>query len=78
VGARDHRLCLQGLAGTELCFQLGILSGMPRYFFHIHYDKDQPDLEGEELPDMQAAWKEATVMAGQTIQSIDGNLKPWA
>ena len=55
----------------ELCFRLGILSGMPRYFFHIHHDKDQPDLEGEELP-----WKEATVMAGQTIQSIDGKLKP--
>ena len=60
----------------ELCFRLGILSGMPRYFFHIHHDKDQPDLEGEELPDMHAAWKEATVMAGQTIQSIDGKLRP--
>jgi hypothetical protein len=55
---------------------------MPRYFFHVyhvyHVYHDQPDLdyEGEELPDKHAAWKEATVMAGQTLQGLDGNLKP--
>ena len=32
--------------------------------------------EGEELPDMHAAWKEATVIAGKTIQNIDGKLRP--
>ena len=28
---------------------------MPRYFFHIHDDLDCPDLEGSELPDLDAA-----------------------
>jgi hypothetical protein len=49
---------------------------MPRYFFHILHDTDQQDLVGEELPDMHAAWKEATVTAGKAIQHIDGKLSP--
>ena len=49
---------------------------MPRYFFHIHHNGAQIDSEGEELPDKLAAWKEATVTAGQLIQSIDGKLEP--
>jgi hypothetical protein len=49
---------------------------MPRYFFNIRHDTDQPDFEGEELPDMHAAWKEATVTAGQAIRNIHGKLKP--
>ena len=36
----------------------------------------EPDEEGEELPDMQAAWREATVTAGQIIQDLDGKLRP--
>jgi hypothetical protein len=49
---------------------------MPRYFFDIHHDVIQIDREGEELPDQHAAWKEATVMAGQILQGLDGRLKP--
>lgn len=49
---------------------------MPRYFFNIYHDRTQLDFEGEELPDMHAAWKEATVTAGQIIQGIDGRLRP--
>jgi hypothetical protein len=49
---------------------------MPRYFFHVYHDQSELDYEGEELPDEHAAWKEATVMAGQTLQSLDGKLKP--
>lgn len=49
---------------------------MPRYFFHVYHDKPQIDYEGEELPDKYAASEEATVMAGQTLQSIDGKLQP--
>jgi hypothetical protein len=45
---------------------------MPRYFFHVYHDQSELDYEGEELPDKHAAWKEATVMAGQTLQSLDG------
>jgi hypothetical protein len=49
---------------------------MPRYFFHVYHDLPELDYEGAELPDKHAAWKEATVMAGQTLQDLDGNLKP--
>jgi hypothetical protein len=49
---------------------------MPRYFFHIHHNGAQMDRDGEELPDKDAAWKEATLTAGQMLQSIDGRLEP--
>ena len=49
---------------------------MPLYFFNVHHDVSQHDEEGEDLPDKHAAWKEATVMAGQMLQNIDGRLKP--
>jgi hypothetical protein len=50
--------------------------GMPRYFFDVHHDTVQADLEGEELPDKHAAWREGTVIAGQILQDIDGKLRP--
>ena len=34
------------------------------------------DHDGEELPDKHAAWREATVTAGQIMQDIDGKLQP--
>jgi len=49
---------------------------MPRYFFHITHERIEIDREGEELPDEHAAWKEATVTAGQMLQGIDGKLAP--
>lgn len=49
---------------------------MPRYFFDVHHDTIQIDREGEDLPDKHAAWKEATITAGQILQSLDGKLKP--
>lgn len=49
---------------------------MPRYFFHIIHERTEIDYVGEELPDKHAAWKEATVTAGQMLQGIDGKLKP--
>jgi hypothetical protein len=49
---------------------------MPRYFFHVYHDRAELDFAGEELPDKHAAWHEATVMAGQTLQSLDGKLTP--
>jgi hypothetical protein len=52
---------------------------MPRYFFHVYHEQPEIDQEGEELPDKHAAWKEATVMAGQTLQSLRWQTKarPW-
>jgi hypothetical protein len=49
---------------------------MPRYFFNVYHDRPELDEEGEELPDAQAAWHEATVTAGQIIQDLDGRLRP--
>ena len=49
---------------------------MPRYFFNVYHDRAELDEEGEELPDVQAAWREATVTAGQIIQDLDGKLRP--
>ena len=60
--------------GTGL--ELATLFLMPRYFFHTYHDRPHVDHEGEELPDKHAAWREATVMAGQTLQGLDGNLQP--
>ena len=49
---------------------------MPRYFFHVTHERKQIDYDGAELPDKHAAWKEATVTAGQTLQGLDGKLRP--
>ena len=49
---------------------------MPRYFFNVYHDRAELDEEGEELPDMQAAWREATMTAGQIIQDLDGRRAP--
>jgi hypothetical protein len=49
---------------------------MPRYFFNVTHEHTVNDSVGEELPDKHAAWKEATVVAGQTLQGLDGHLKP--
>ena len=49
---------------------------MPRSLFNVYRDRAELDDEGEDLPDMQAAWREATVTAGQIIQDLDGKLRP--
>ncbi|WIW44498.1 hypothetical protein ML401_23760 [Bradyrhizobium sp. 62B] len=49
---------------------------MPRFFFHVTHEQKYIDDEGEDLPDKHAAWKEATVTAGQMLQGIDGKLAP--
>ena len=49
---------------------------MPRYHFHIIHERREQDRDGRELPDKHAAWKEATVTAGQILQGIDGRLQP--
>jgi hypothetical protein len=48
---------------------------MPRYFFNIYHERTEIDRDGEELPDKLAAWKEATVTAGQILQDIDGRFR---
>jgi hypothetical protein len=52
------------------------LGGMPRYFFNVFYNRAELDEQGEELPDAQAAWREATKTAGQILRGLDGRLRP--
>jgi hypothetical protein len=54
---------------------------MPRYFFYVHGVRPSSDEEGEELPDDEAAWDEATLIAGELFKEIDGKFQPgqeWA
>jgi hypothetical protein len=46
------------------------------YFFNVYHERSEPDEVGEELPDRHAAWKEATITAGQILQGLDGRLQP--
>jgi hypothetical protein len=49
---------------------------VPRYFFNIHGIRPSIDEEGEELPDDEVAWHEATVIAGEIFRDIDGKFRP--
>jgi hypothetical protein len=50
---------------------------MPRYFFNVHDQGHRGhDTEGEELPDAAAAWREATLIAGELFKDIDGRFQP--
>jgi hypothetical protein len=49
---------------------------VPRYFFNVLGEKNHTDRVGEELADKHAAWKEATIMAGQILQDMDGDFAP--
>jgi hypothetical protein len=51
-------------------------SGMPRYFYDVHYGHPMPDQEGEVMKDDEAAWKEATLVAGEIFKDIDGKFRP--
>jgi hypothetical protein len=41
---------------------------MPRYFFHIHDDKDYRDNDGTVLPDVAAAHAQAVATAGAMLK----------
>jgi hypothetical protein len=49
---------------------------MSRYFFNIHGVRPIRDNEGEELPDTEPAWHEATIIAGEMFKDIDGKFRP--
>jgi len=49
---------------------------MPRYFFHVHNVAPTRDEEGEELPDDDAAWREATSYIGALLKDLDGKFRP--
>jgi hypothetical protein len=49
---------------------------MPRYFFNVYHENAEPDETGEQLTDLDAAWNEATVTAGEILKGLDGKLRP--
>jgi hypothetical protein len=50
---------------------------MPRFYFNVLGTARQSvDDLGKELPDENAAWKEATIIAGELFRDIDGNFQP--
>jgi hypothetical protein len=49
---------------------------MARYFFNVHYGNHGLDTQGEDLPDDKAAWREATIFAGELFKDIDGQFQP--
>ena len=69
-------------SGQQTTFEaLTVLVCMARYFFNIDGVSRSPDEEGEELPNNDAAWNEATVIAGELFRNNDGKFRPgeeWA
>jgi hypothetical protein len=50
---------------------------MPRYYFNVVYNMGASiDNLAEELPDDEAAWRQATVTVGEMFKDIDGKLRP--
>jgi len=49
---------------------------MPRYHFNTEGLRGGPDDIGEELRDDEAAWHEATLVAGEIFKDIDGKFRP--
>lgn len=55
---------------------------MTAYTFRITHRDNEIDHETRlDLPDLKAAWEEATITAGHMLKDLDGSLKPqteWA
>jgi hypothetical protein len=49
---------------------------MPRYFFNIHLENSIADTVGVELPDDKAAWREATLFAGELFKDAEAGFEP--
>jgi hypothetical protein len=49
---------------------------MPRYFFHVRTVEPSTDTEGEELPDAEATWREATAFAADLLRNMHRRLEP--
>ncbi len=47
---------------------------MPRFYFHVHDGRDVPDPYGVELPDQEAARREAIRAAGEMLRDWSGKL----
>ena len=65
----------------NLCIVFRHFPDMPRYYFNVHNVSPSAGDLGEELPDNEAAWRRATVIAGAALFKDDGMFRPdqeWA
>src|SRR3954451_8436023 len=71
------QLCPPSL-GPSFSWRSGVVRpvSMPKYFFHTHGLQPSEDDRGEVLPDDEAAWHEATLVAGEIFKDIDGKFRP--
>jgi hypothetical protein len=49
---------------------------MPKYFFNVNNTRPVTDDEGEELPNKEAAWHEATAIAGEIFKDMADRFSP--
>ena len=49
---------------------------MPKYFFNVRHENFEPDVIGEHCLNNEAAWKEATQVAGELFKDVDGRFRP--
>jgi hypothetical protein len=47
-----------------------------RFFFNVNGAQKSEDQDGEDFPDREAAWHEATLVAGEIFKDVDGALRP--
>jgi len=74
LGRAPIRLHVISAAGTIA--QMPHLPDMPRYFFNLRHLHAGIDDQGEELRDDEAAWQEATKVAGEIFKDVDGKFRP--
>ena len=49
---------------------------MQKYYFNVPDLEPSVDEHGEEFPDDSAAWKQATMFAGELLKDLDGKFLP--
>jgi hypothetical protein len=49
---------------------------MPKYYFDVNGNGVPNSAEGEMLPNDEAAWHEATLVAGEIFKDVDGSFRP--
>jgi hypothetical protein len=49
---------------------------MPKYYFDVNGNGVPDSAEGEKLADDEAAWHEATLVAGEIFKDVDGKFRP--
>jgi hypothetical protein len=49
---------------------------MPVYFLNVRNIPTELDEVGDDFPNEEAAWREATLLAGAILKDVDGGIRP--